>query len=104
MKLLNHLYEDMPSLHTFVEDHFHPQDHILIQLFFGDLDAQKIQAILDYLHESLPQSVLIGSTRPEKSLKGRFGISTSFSRFVFWSTPLLGFIMKERFPSKVRKK
>ncbi len=62
MKLFNYVYENQKELETFVQETFTCKEHMLIQLFCGEINPNKIQMILDYLHCTLPNSAIIGST------------------------------------------
>jgi len=62
VKLFNYLYESPKGLEVFIQDTFTCKEHLLIQVFCGEINPAKIQSILNYLNQTLPNSVIIGST------------------------------------------
>lgn len=71
MKLINYSYKSPAGLEKFTRTHFHPHDHLLIQLFCGDFDHVKITTVLHFLKSNFPQSVIIGTSTAGEIRDGR---------------------------------
>lgn len=84
MRLINHRYENLEKLQTFINDNIADSGSILIQLFSGVMDKAALQPILDLLLLRLPDAALIGATTAGEIMDGKMsasGIVVSFSLF-----------------------
>lgn len=84
MKLINHTFENLTKLDFFIQEHINKDSNLLIQIFCGDEDTQKIQSILDFLMHKLPSSKIIGASTAGEILNGIIQHNTiqiSFSIF-----------------------
>ena len=76
MKLINYSYETLEALEHFARTHFKPNDHLFIQLFCGNVDKLKITEILNFLKQTFPKSVTIGSSTAGEIKSGRIKTGT----------------------------
>lgn len=84
MRLMNHKYENLQQLETFMDGVIPHRGNVLIQLFSGVMDKAAIQPILDMLVSRLPYASLIGSTTAGEIMDGKMSSSRiiiSFSLF-----------------------
>lgn len=84
MRLINHKYENLEQLETFIDKSIPKNGSLLIQLFSGVMYKSLIQPILDTLSLRLPHASLIGSTTAGEIMDGKmssFQIVISFSIF-----------------------
>lgn len=84
MRLINHKYENLEQLETFIQEHIPKTGSLFIQLFSGVMYKSLIQPILDTLVSRLPHASLIGSTTAGEIMDGKmssFQIVISFSIF-----------------------
>lgn len=84
MHLINHKYENLEHLETFIEESIPKSGSLLIQLFSGVMDKSLIQPILDLLVLRFPHASLIGSTTAGEIMDGKMSSSRiviSFSLF-----------------------
>ncbi|WP_263832189.1 EAL domain-containing protein [Sulfurospirillum oryzae] len=83
MKLINYTYETPESLEKFIRTYFRPNDHLLVQLFCGDVDRIKITQILHFLKRNFPHCVIIGASTAGEIKSGRIktaSIQISFTQ------------------------
>lgn len=84
MRLINHRYENLEQLETFIHKFIPSNGSLLIQLFSGVMDKTLIQPILETLVSHLPHAALIGSTTAGEIMDGVMSSSQiiiSFSVF-----------------------
>ncbi len=84
MRLINHHYETLELLESFIDKNIPKNGSVLIQLFSGVMYKSLIQPILDTLTSRLPNAALIGSTTAGEIMDGKmssFQIIISFSIF-----------------------
>lgn len=84
MEIQNHLYLDHESLQTFIEQHGLASGTGLVQVFAGERDESRVQAVLAQLNYLAPQFRIIGASTCGEigdgvETEGR--ILLSFSRF-----------------------
>ena len=70
MRLINHKYENVEHLKSFISETFEGNESIFVQLFSGNMDNDIIQAAVDTIHSLLPNSHLIGATTAGEIMNG----------------------------------
>ncbi|MCD8478304.1 MAG: hypothetical protein LRY68_10835 [Sulfurospirillum sp.] len=48
MKLINHTYQTLEALETFIKDSFVGDEYLLIQLFYGDIPPENLSSLLTF--------------------------------------------------------
>ncbi|MDY0327293.1 MAG: EAL domain-containing protein [Arcobacteraceae bacterium] len=84
MKLLNHTFMNIDILETYIQNHIHSYNSLLIQIFSGTDNTNLIQTILDSLHTNLPNAKIIGASTAGEIINGimsQDSIVISFSMF-----------------------
>lgn len=76
MKLINYSYETLEALEHFARTYFRPNDHLLIQIFCGNVDKLKITDILHFLKKTFHKSVIIGASTAGEIKSGRIKAGT----------------------------
>ncbi|WP_345978692.1 EAL domain-containing protein [Sulfurimonas sp. HSL3-2] len=62
MKLLNYTFDNTADLEQFIQKNIADQKSVLVQVFSGVLDTQKVQSVLDILVKKIPQASIIGAS------------------------------------------
>ncbi|MBN1840270.1 MAG: EAL domain-containing protein [Campylobacterales bacterium] len=62
MKLINHTYQTLEALEVFVKSTFKGDEHLLIQLFCGEVEHHQLSSIISFLKSFFSHSVLIGAS------------------------------------------
>lgn len=86
MKLLNYTYESQEALKTFIETFFSPFDHLLIQVFCGEVDVPKVTSVLSLIKNALPNSVVIGASTAGEIKNGQVKTNTLQLSFCHFET------------------
>lgn len=84
MVLKNHIFSTQEALKHFIKNEISPGKSVLVQLYCGELDKQKVQTVLDTVRTELPKATIIGSSTAGEIEAGKFqdhSILLSFSLF-----------------------